>query len=92
MVKELTDSILERAKELAGPQFQEMLQSKECALTMLSSPDCDLSEAAILVCEAFWKCGRDSRVVEACRSIINSDAEEPKRIAAIASLSMGHLS
>jgi len=81
-----TDPRLQRAKVLAGSKYQEMLQSEENTLELLSSSKHNLCEAAILVCEVFWKWGQDQRVVEACYKIADSDAHKSNRISVLNSL------
>lgn len=82
----MTNPRFQSPKDLAGPQYQEMIRSKEATLVYLSSPDRKLRLAAILLCEAVWNAGRDSRVIEACRHIAESDADDSYRGVAVSSL------
>ena len=83
-----TDPRFQTPKELAGPHHEEMMRSKEAALDYLSAPDYRVRLAAILICETTWKCGATSGLVEACRSVADSDAKDPLRICAIRSLAI----
>jgi hypothetical protein len=70
-------------EELAGPNYNEMVLSKRAALACLSASDLRLRVAAIMICHFNWNCGTDPRVVEACRSIAESDADDSIRVCAV---------
>lgn len=81
-----TDPRYQTPKDLAGPHYEDMMRSKEAAMEYLSATDPRVRLAAILICGTTWNCGADSRLVEACRSIADSDADDSFRVFAIESL------
>lgn len=81
-----SNPLFQTAEELAGVHHKEMMRGKEATLAFLAAPDYRVRLAAILVGETTWNCGRDSRVVEACHHIAESDADDSIRIFAIHSL------
>ncbi len=81
------DAFLATPQELAGRDYDEMLSSQESAMGLLSAHDYKTSLAAAMICEQNWNAGSDPRVVQACRRIAKSNAEDSFRIVAIDILS-----
>ena len=81
-----TDPTFQTPKERAGPHYEEMMRSKEAALEYLSSPNYRVRLAAIMICQTTWNCGSVSELVEACREIAGSDADDSFRLCSIGSL------
>jgi hypothetical protein len=70
-------------KDMAGPFYDELVQSKEKALTHLSNPDSHVRIAAISVCDLLWNCSVDAAFVDACRTMARTDPDDSVRIHAI---------
>ena len=83
MASDEKDPRYQTAREFAGPHYEDMMRSKGAALGYLSARDDRVRLAAILVCKTTWNCAGDSEVMDACRSIASSRAEEFVRICAI---------
>ncbi|MHB1037049.1 MAG: hypothetical protein ACYC35_14055 [Pirellulales bacterium] len=77
------DARFEPPQQLAGAHYDEMMQSQEGAMGYLAAPDYRVRFAAILICASTWKSADDSRVVEACRQIAASSAEDSLRMGAV---------
>ncbi|MEX2121162.1 MAG: hypothetical protein WD847_16335 [Pirellulales bacterium] len=78
-----TDARFATPRDLAGAHYEEMNRSKEAALAFLSAPNYRTRLAAILICEQVWHAASEPRVLEACRSIAESDADDSIRDASI---------
>jgi hypothetical protein len=76
----------EMFKDLAGPFYDELVQSKEKALTHLSNPDYRVRVAAINICDLLWNCSVDTAFVDACRTMARTDPDESVRTQAIGAL------
>jgi hypothetical protein len=70
-------------KALAGPYYDELVQSQEKSIAHLSHVDSQVRMAAINICDLFWDCSTDGAFVEACRAIAMTDPDEFVRSLAI---------
>lgn len=69
-------------KELAGEHFDEMLASKDATMRFLLAPSNRTRLGAILICEQNWRASSEHSVLEACRSLAGSDADDSIRMVA----------
>jgi len=77
------DARLATPKELAGSHYEEMTRSKEAAMAFLSTADLRICLGAIMVCEQNWQAAREPSVLEACRSLAVSNADDSIRLVAL---------
>ena len=75
-------------RELAGPLYDELIRSKEAALSRLFAPERDVRIAAIHICQSTWQCSTDSRFLDSCRRLANTDPDDLVREHAASSLGM----
>jgi hypothetical protein len=79
-------------KEMAGPVYSDLVQSKEKALANLFHADSNVRTAAIHICDSFWNYGQDIKFVNACRKIAAADPVETVRAHAILSFGKAYQS
>jgi len=81
-----SDARFATPRDLAGSHYDEMIRSKEATMAFLSTPHYATRLAAVMICEQNWNAAREARVLEACRAIAESDADESVRLVSISFL------
>ena len=77
------DETREVWRGLAGPLYEDIMQSKGTALANLSHMDKNVRIAAISICCRHWDCSRDADFLNACRTIAATDPDGSVRGEAI---------
>lgn len=72
-------------KDLAGPLYDELVQSTQAAMAHLFDPSSDIRFVALDICDRLWDCSGDVEFVDACRQIAATDPDDSVRARAIES-------
>jgi hypothetical protein len=72
-------------RDLAGPLYDDLVQSKKIAFAHLSDPNSNVRIAAIHICDRLWDGSRDDEFVNACRTLAVADPDDSVRVHAISS-------
>lgn len=73
-----------------GRSTTNLFRSKEAALSRLFAPERDVRIAAIHICQSTWQCSTDSRFLDSCRRLANTDPDDLVREHAASSLGMAY--
>src|SRR5262245_14773018 len=74
---------IEALKDLAGPLYDELIESKAKAMARLLDPASSIRIAAINICDVVWHCLGEPVFVNTCRTIAAADPDDSVRVHAI---------